>query len=588
MEFGNFIERLKSSADIVRVVGEYVRLRRMGSGGRWVGLCPFHTEKTPSFNVNAQHQFYKCFGCGAGGDVIKFVAEIERLTFWEAVKHLAEQNGVPLPKRSPDAGAETQQRARLHEMHDLAAQAFARRLWSPAGAEARAYLERRGVPRERAEQFMLGLSDSSGQMLVRLLEQRGFTHDEMAAAGLALRREGGGAFDRFRGRLMFPIHSESGSVIAFGGRALAPGDEPKYLNSPETPIYLKSHVLYNLNRARRAIQEASFAVLVEGYMDVIGVWAAGVSNVVATCGTALTAFQARAIKRHAGTLVINYDPDRAGVAATGRSIEILLAENLRLKVLQLAGGLDPDEYVRQNGVEAYRGALDGARPFFHWLTGHAAHIHDVRTPQGKVAALQSLLKYIHMMPGRLDRVAVADDTAARLGIERGLVLDEFRKAAAERREVRDRAREAPAVDASERILICALLSRSGLAAYTAGALAGAGVLDLAGARGIVAACVNLAQSGELPAVDTVSQRLAPEDVDLLHRIMLDEDPYTAEVDQEQVDRVLDRLKARRVKNRLQELDRAAKQAEASGDAAELVRLLEARRELERELRARRK
>jgi DNA primase len=585
MEFGNFIEHLKSSVDIVRVVGDYVRLRRIGTGGRWVGLCPFHTEKTPSFNVNGQHQFYKCFGCGAGGDVIKFVVEIERMTFWEAVKYLAEKNGIPLPKRSETADEETRRRARIHEMHDLAAQAFARHLWSGAGAEARAYLERRGVSRERAEEFMLGLSDRSGQMLVRLFEQRGFTHEEMLAAGLVLRRESGGFYDRFRGRLMFPIHSESGKVIAFGGRAMAEGDEPKYLNSPETPIYLKSHVLYNLHRARRTMQESSFAVLVEGYMDVIGVYSAGVGNVVATCGTALTNFQARSIKRHAETLVINYDPDRAGMTATERSIEILLAENMRLKVLELQGGLDPDEFVQRHGAAAYRNALGGAKPFFHWLTDRAAQANDVRTPQGKVAALQSLLKYIHMMPERLDRVAVADDTAARLGIERGLVLDEFRKAAAQRREARDRTREAPEVEASERILLFALLSRSQLAIYTANALLEAGALELRGAGRMIDACLKIAGTGELPAVDTVSARLLPEDIDLLHKTMLEEDPYNTEVNEEQVDRVISRLKARMLKSRLQELDRLAKQAEASGDLAESLRLVESRIEMERQLRA---
>jgi DNA primase len=584
MEFSQFIEQLKSSSDIVRVVGEYVRLKRIGTGGRYVGLCPFHTEKTPSFNVNGQHQFYKCFGCGAGGDVIKFVMEIDHMTFWEAAKHLAEKNGVPLPKRSEAADQETARRARIHEMHDIAAQAFAKNLWSGAGAEARAYLERRGVSRERAEEFNLGLSDRSGQMLVRLLEQRGFTQDEMVDSGLVLRREGGGVYDRFRGRLMFPIHSESGKVIAFGGRAMAEGDEPKYLNSPETPIYSKSNVLYNLNRARRAIQEGGCAVLVEGYMDVIGVYSAGVKHVVATCGTALTNFQARALKRHSENLVINYDPDRAGMSATERSIEILLAEGMRLKVLQLAGGLDPDEYVQKNGVEAYRRALEQSRPFFHWLTDRAAEQHDASTPQGKAAALKSLLRYIHMMPDRIDRAAVAGDTASRIGLDRGLVLDEFRKAATERREARDRSKEEPPLDANERILIYALLSRGDLALYTASKLIEAGGIERFRSRPIIEAALRVVEGGALPGVDSLGARLAPEDLDVLHRMTLEDDPYSSDVSQEQVDNVLMRLRKAALKERLQEVARALSEAEKSGDVEQALRWMEERVRIEKEMR----
>jgi DNA primase len=251
----DFIEQLKSSVDIVRVVGEYVRLKRAGAGPRYTGLCPFHHEKTPSFSVHSTHQFYKCFGCGAGGDVIKFVMEIERLTFWEAVKLLAERNGIPLPRQSEHADEETRRRAALYEMHELAGRLFRELLDSPAGREARGYLERRGVSRATAEEFGLGLSDRGGQMLVRAFERAGFAHELMEQSGLVLRRnDGTGFYDRFRGRLMFPIHSESGKLIGFGGRALAEGDEPKYLNSPETPIYRKSQVLYNLNRARKAMR----------------------------------------------------------------------------------------------------------------------------------------------------------------------------------------------------------------------------------------------------------------------------------------------------------------------------------------------
>ena len=273
---------------IVSVIGEYVRLRRQGTSGRYTGLCPFHREKTPSFHVDGSKQAFYCFGCQKGGDVFNFVMEIEALTFFEALRWLAERHGIPMPRRAGYSDEETRRKSWLYQMHEMAQEVFRKTLDSSAGAEARAYLERRGVSQAVAEEFGLGLSDRSGQTLVRRFEQEGVPPEAMEASGLVLKRQdGSGYYDRFRGRLMFPIHSESGKIIAFGGRALAPEDEPKYLNSPETPLYRKSYVLYNLNRAKAEIRKQDRAILVEGYMDVIGVYAAGVKEVVASCGTAL-------------------------------------------------------------------------------------------------------------------------------------------------------------------------------------------------------------------------------------------------------------------------------------------------------------
>src|SRR5580658_6956933 len=295
----DFVEQLKSSIDIVKVAGEYVRLRRIGATGRYLGLCPFHHEKTPSFNVNQERQFYKCFGCGAGGDVLKFVMEIDGLTFPEALKQLAERNGIPMPKRADFSDAESRARGTLLDMHSTAAQVFQANLRGPQGAEARAYLERRGVSEEMIEIFGLGYSSAPGQELTRRFTEQGIPQDQMEASGLVRRRqESSGFYDVFRGRLMFPIHNESGKIIAFGGRAMRDEDQPKYLNSPETPIYKKTSVLYNLHRARDGMRKLNRAVLVEGYMDVIGAYSAGVKEVVASCGTALTSLQVRAIHRH--------------------------------------------------------------------------------------------------------------------------------------------------------------------------------------------------------------------------------------------------------------------------------------------------
>src|SRR5580704_7773179 len=346
-----FAQHVKSQVDIVAVVSEYVRLRRVGN--RLTGLCPFHNEKTPSFNIRADHQFFRCFGCDAKGDVLDFVMMIEGITFWEALKKLAELNGIPLPKQSLASDDVTKLRAALYEMHEIAADHFRDNLAGNAGASTRAYLKQRGVAEESVRQFGIGLAES-GQRLLRIFESRRFSKEQMEASGLVGRRDDGSLYDRFRNRLMFPIHSESGKVIAFGGRTLDPNDPAKYMNSPETEIYKKSHILYNLNRAKKTAMQTDRMVLVEGYMDVIGATQAGVIEAVATCGTALTTEQIRAMKRHSQNLHLNFDPDAAGSKAAERSIKLLLDESMRVRIVELEGGLDPDEFSKVHGAEAYR------------------------------------------------------------------------------------------------------------------------------------------------------------------------------------------------------------------------------------------
>jgi DNA primase len=466
----DFVEQLKSSIDIVKVVGEYVRLRRVGATGRYVGLCPFHQEKTPSFNVNQTRQFYKCFGCGAGGDALKFVMEVDGLTFPETLKLLAERNGVPMPQRTEYADADSKLRGALHEMHAIAAKLYQAALHGPQGGEARAYLAKRGVSQDLIEVFELGYSDPAGQALTRRLTEERFSPEQMEASGLVRRRnEGTGYYDAFRGRLMFPIHNESGKVIAFGGRAMREDDQPKYLNSPETPIYRKTSVLYNLHRARDGMRKSNRAVLVEGYMDVIGVYSAGIKEVVASCGTALTNAQVRAIHRHADTVVVNFDPDDAGSNAAERAIPLLLDESLHVKVLTLGGGagadgvkLDPYEYVKQNGAEAYCAKLDAASGYFHWLADRARARFDMRSTDGRMDAFKFLLPAVQRIPDKLERAAVANDLAGYLGVDPGLVLDQFKRAATDRRSpgqgVAARPKPRVQVPALERILLNALVA----------------------------------------------------------------------------------------------------------------------------------
>ncbi|MDE3167524.1 MAG: DNA primase, partial [Acidobacteriota bacterium] len=379
----DFVEQLKSSVDIVGVIGEYVRLRRSGAN-RYMGLCPFHQEKSPSFTVHAVHQFYKCFSCGAGGDVIRFVQEKEGVSFYEALKSLSERYGIPMPKRSSYADEDAKLRGALFSMHELAEEHFRANLRAPAGEAARAYTEKRGLAPETLDHFGLGYAGPSGKALIRLFEQHHFPVAQMEQSGLVGKRPDGSLYDRFRNRLMFPIHNESGKIIAFGGRALAPGDEPKYLNSPETPLYKKTNVLYNLHRAKEPMRKADRVILVEGYMDAIGVTAAGFLNVVASCGTALTDRQVQAVKRHTHRIAVNFDPDTAGANASERSIDMLLAEGMQVRIVELDGGLDPDEYVKQNGAETYRKKLDEASTYFHWLADRARARFDMRSSDGRM------------------------------------------------------------------------------------------------------------------------------------------------------------------------------------------------------------
>lgn len=452
-----FVEQVKSSVDIVKVIGDYgIRLKKLGSSGSYVGLCPFHQEKTPSFRVHATHQFYKCFGCDAKGDVFNFVQTIEKVSFFEALKITAERNGIPMPKRAEYSDPESKLRGALLEAHEVAAQLFREHLHSPAGTDARAYLAKRGVTPGQTEEFCLGLAPDSWDQLTRRLQERRIPNDVIEQSGLVLRRDSGGIYDRFRNRLMFPIHNESGRIIAFGGRALKPGDEPKYLNSPETEIYKKSSVLYNLHRAKDAIRKLENAVLVEGYMDAIAVYSAGVHEVVASCGTSLTNSQVRAIKKYSAQIVVNFDPDNAGAKAAERSIQMLLEEGMRVRVLELQEGLDPDEYVKEHGADGYRDRLQQASAYFHWLAERARKKFDVRTSDGRIAGLQYLLPAIQRVSDKLERATIAEEVASYLGVDRGLVLEQFRKLATKAPgEVVSR--PSTNIPASERLLLNALL-----------------------------------------------------------------------------------------------------------------------------------
>jgi DNA primase len=567
-----FAEQLKGVVRIEDVVGEYVRLRKSGPS-RYMGLCPFHSEKTPSFTVHVVHQFYKCFSCGAAGDVIKFVMEKEGLSFFEALKSLAERYGVPMPKRSQYADDDSRMRAALFEMHTLAAQTFRANLQSPAGDAARAYLERRGVSPETAEKFGLGYSER-GRALVRLFGERRFTAEQSEQSGLVGKREDGSFYDRFRNRLMFPIHNEAGKIIGFGGRALDAGDEPKYLNSPETPIYKKSFVLYNLHRAKEAIRRDDRAILVEGYMDAIGVTAAGFASVVASCGTSLTAQQVQTLKRHSGKVFVNFDPDAAGANATERSIGLLLTEGMHVRIVELDRGLDPDEYCKQNGATAYADRLAAAKGYFYWLADRARTQHDVHSSEGAAAILQALLPAVERISDPIERSAVANDLAAYVGAERGAILDWFRKAAAARDTKPIEAPKA-ALRPSERILLNAVLQPE-MRAEMLGDLRSLDAVSRFGSHRIFQAVFVLEDAGTAWGFEELHARLEPADQNLLAEAVLQEDERnTLEKARAAIESVArdERLWRRdQLKARIREAERAGNMEEAIRLARELADL----------------
>jgi DNA primase len=565
----DFVAQLKSSVDIVQVIQEYVRLRKMGP--RFVGLCPFHNEKTPSFSVNPGHQFYKCFGCGAGGDVLKFVMELERLSFYEALKLLAEKHGIPMPKRSEYSDPETKLRAAVYQMNELAAEAFRANLEGAAGTEARAYLERRGVAPAVVQEFGLGYAERSGRGLVRLFEKHNFTSQQLEESGLVGKRDDGSFYDRFRHRLMFPIHNESGKVIGFGGRALDSGEQAKYLNSPETPVYHKSYVLYNLHRAKHGIRQSERVVLVEGYMDAIGVSAAGVHEVVASCGTSLTSQQVQTMKRHSERIVVNFDPDTAGANASERSINMLLDEGMHVRILELDGGLDPDEYCKQHGAEAYAAKLNAAKNYFYWLADRARGKFDMRTAEGRVAGFQFLLPAVQRLSDKLERLAVVNDVAGYLGVDAGPVLESFRKAAAERREKTVRPAAEP-VRPVERILLNLFLVNADARSRLLPRLKRMPALSRFSTRRIFEAVFSLDEAGNPVQFSELDARLEEGDRTLLAAAVLGGDTDGDALSLEQGEECLRTLENSQQASERADLKAKVREAERGGDLAEALRL----------------
>jgi len=522
MPSDDFKENLKQQADIVRIVGDYVKLKKAGAQN-FSGLCPFHAEKTASFSVHATRQFYHCFGCGASGDVFSFVQKVENISFPEAVRLIAQKLGVPIPKvafSSPAEARDAHLRGALLDVHERATAFFRECLRRPEGARAREYLKGRGLDDETIARFRIGYAPDSGFQLRDAL-RREFDEDLLRESGLfswkedsrqpsAVGRqekqiprpaevdnsvENTGAngeqrttnsdssepkaqspepkaqrlepkagslaiYSKFRGRVMFPIANEQGKVIAFTGRTLSTDDKagPKYLNSPETKIYSKSRVLFNLDNAREAIRKLDYTILVEGQMDCISVYAAGLHNVVASSGTAFTELQTKLLGRFSKNIIVNFDPDTAGARATERTLGLLVEEEFNIRVLTLETGFDPDLFIRRRGKDAYGEALRNSQKYFDYLIDRARAQFGARSPESKVKAINHLLPHIQRVPSRIVRDELANEISQKLGIDSAVLRQELKHTATNRSAAQVKAPSEAQITGAERVLIRALAS----------------------------------------------------------------------------------------------------------------------------------
>ena len=429
----DFLQELSDRNPIEDVVGEYVQFTKR-SGQNLFGLCPFHSEKTPSFSVSPSKQIYHCFGCGKGGSVINFIMEIENLSFPEAVEFLARRAGMKVPEQQSDPGKP--KRDRLYALNRDAARFFYEQLSTPAGAAAVDYMLRRGITPGTARRFGLGCAPESWDALCSAMKEKGYTERELYDAGLVRRGKKGGVYDAFRGRLMFPVIDVRGNVIAFSGRTL--GDvEPKYLNSPETPVFSKSHNLFGLNLAKKS--KSGYIILVEGNIDVVSLHQAGFDSAVASLGTSLTPEQARLISRFKQEVVIAYDADEAGKKAAQRAIGILEKLELKVRVLTVRGAKDPDEFIKAKGPEAFQNLLAESENHVEYRLDAVRAKHDLATDEGKVAYLKEAAGVIAQLPDRAAREVYAMRAASQCGVSPEAVQDEVRqqrrrRAAAARRQ----------------------------------------------------------------------------------------------------------------------------------------------------------
>ena len=570
-----FIDDLKRQADIVRIVQDYVSLKK--TGANWVAPCPFHKETKPSFSVSPAKEMFYCFGCHKGGNVFTFVMELERVDFPEAIRIVAEKSDVPLPKMVEDSRFEARKRDsdQVIELNQWAMTWWEDQLnsnSSPAEA-AREYLDQRGITEETRKTFRIGFAPDRWDALSTHLRQKGATKEQLEKSGLVVKKDEGGSYDRFRGRLMFPVIDPQGRPIAFGGRTLDPDGEPKYMNSPETAAYTKGRHLYGLNLTRDEIRRQGFAILVEGYLDLIVPYQIGVRNVVASLGTALTPEQVKLIARFARKVVVNYDGDRAGVQAAKRAIETILAEDLEVKVLVLPDNADPDDFIRKHGAIEYQKRRGEAQPHIQFVIDQAVRDRNLHSPADKAAAVEEALPFVRAVRSRIQKREYFDIT-----------MDALRVQPDQRRELWQRIRSGASTDAAsvqelvkrspmsrptvaEQRLLALLLANKELRKIVLPRLETTDYDSLASGT-IFRALVSLDEADQEVGFDSLSSATAddPSANELLARLMMTETLESFDESLAAADSCLNALRLMKLDRHIDELSSELAEAERAGDA----------------------
>jgi DNA primase len=580
----DFAQLVKQQADIVRIIGDYITLKKSGAQN-YSALCPFHGEKTASFSVHAVRQFYYCFGCGESGDVFSFVQKMDSIGFTEAVKVVARKCGIPLPKRefaSAEEAEENRQRGKLLELHELATAWFEEQLGSAEGARAREYLTGRGLTVAAIGKFRIGYAPDSFNALRDRLQGTA-SSDLLRLSGLFSSKEqpdgsSGPLYARFRKRITFPIHNEAGRVIAFTARALDSEEKsgPKYMNSPETTLYSKGEVLFNLDKAKQAIRKQDFALLVEGQMDCITAYMAGIQNVIATSGTTFSEMQVRLLGRYSKRLFVNFDPDAAGAGGTERSIARLTEEDFEVKIVTLEAGLDPDRFIRERGIQEYVAAIKGARRHSDYLIDRAMQLFPSRTAEGKSKALNYLLPHIRRMPNSIVRDEFASDAAQKLGIDSALVREDLRQAVRKRRdEVHS---SSDTLNEAERVLLRAAASAPGTRVFSRVSQALQEQPQSFEGLTVTPTLVALRDRGALEPLAAVSDSRQRT---VLAQALLRE---SGEVDLQEVEAALESLKYRRLEALQRRVRADIAEAERRGDLAQLAVFMAEKLKVDREMR----
>jgi len=425
------IGEIKSRVNIADLISEYVTLKKAGKN--FVGLCPFHKEKTPSFSVNPEKQIFYCFGCGEGGDIFAFLMKLNGISFAESARYLANKAGIDLPVRriTGEEKVRATEKEKLGRINAIAAEYFVAQLSSERGRPVRDYLDTRKMGGAIVEGFRLGYAPEGWNNLTSHLEGRKVPLKLAEKTGLIISKDTGGFYDRFRGRLIFPIEDLSGAVVAFGGRSIG-SDMPKYLNSPESPVYTKGRVLYGMSRTKDAIRDRDYAILVEGYIDLLSLWNAGVNNVVATLGTALTREQVELIRRFTHNVAVIFDPDEAGRHAVERSLKLFLEENMRARVVVLPEGYDPDDYVKKYGATALEEAIAHAPMMVDYYIDTIMGSTD--TLEDNLDAIRDSVLFISTIGDPIERDLFIKRVSERLGIDQKLLRDKVRKTASGRKD----------------------------------------------------------------------------------------------------------------------------------------------------------